>query len=256
MKTTLLLFAVTLFSSVSHAQLGSGITEKPPATLEQLDTMKTCTTPAQIYAAKSAIAFLNDFRWWHINNMVSAVSDDFNVWHSSWAHTFNSDILKPEMKAQYPMQKGQTFGKPGKNGMIMALAYIAYTNDIGSYEILPSRIDCVISQPNSTSQDVIVTTMFYGTSVVRDAEGYVRYVEKIVEPTKVFATVKDRLISKMYFDLRDETGNDTMKKLFAKMQAGIPDVTGKDPNRRGTLTEILDCFKYELNLSTTCTLNR
>jgi hypothetical protein len=262
MKVSLLvvkLLALNLIISSVFA----GPPQSQPENLEKIDLLKTCKTPQQIEAAEKALGFLNDFRWWNVKGMYDSVHEDYVGWHASWAHTYlRSAQWSEAQKFIFPPQ-----GQFTKKTMMKALAYSAYTNDVGEYVLKIKRLDCVsgaTNTPGLENQKVIVSSDFHGTIVLRDdawgGKGYIRFLDKIVEPTRVTFNFKEGMISESLFDLRDQTGDEVTGKLFARLMAyrngtGPVDIPTNDPKRRGSFMEIYNCFLSEIDPSKTCTLD-
>lgn len=226
MKKLLLGLAVTAMSLSALAQKRDDATN-----LQKLDVLKSCVSDEQKAAGEKVLNFMFTFHWWQIKSLMDSMHPDYVQWHASRAFVA---VVTPEQKwPSLPYRKGII----SKNQFIEDLARIAYNNDVPKYLIDIKRAECV---GNDT---VVLTTMFNGENVVRDAEGYITHRIPLLNlPTRFMITVKDGLIHRNIIEVSETATLEVFKKMKEAM-ANPP--LPRDENTRATFEEILERFNKE-----------
>ncbi|MBC7741408.1 MAG: hypothetical protein H7061_04370 [Bdellovibrionaceae bacterium] len=181
--------------------------------LEKLDKTQSCVNSAQKMAAEKSLAFLENFKWWKIKNIVQSLHPGYQAWHAS--RVYWASVTPVEKIPSLPYKNGQV----SHDGVIAELAMVAYTNDVPKYTIDLKRVECV------ADDIVIITTIFNGVNVVRNAQGKALYSAGVVDvPTRFTITIKDGLIYRDIIDLPDATTVELLARIGNLIKAGVPNV--------------------------------
>lgn len=225
MKTLILL---TILASMTHV-----FAQVPD--LKKMDKLETCVSDTQKNSANNALIFLENFKWWKIKNLVHSLHPEYKEWHASRVY----------LATLYPLS--QVPNLPYKDGQVDAahflanIARIAYTNDVPKYTIDISRLECV------SDDTVVISSIFNGVNVYRDAKGVALYQTAITNvPTRFVITIKDGLIYRNIINLEDTTTKKMIDELAALIKAGVSNVVpGTIPDK--TYEEILADFQRQVN---------
>ena len=199
-------------------------------TVEKLDVIKTCKSEAQIVTAEKGLALLENFKWWKIKNLMDSLHPDYHHWHAS--RVFLASVTPDDQVPNLPFKNGIV----KKENFVQDLAMVAYTNDVPKYIVDLKRLECV------GDDTVVISSVFNGVSVVRNAEGKALFKAEVTNiPTRWSITVKDGLIYRNIIDLTDSATMDIGKRLREVVKAGIPNVEpGTIPDQ--TYEQILQSF--------------
>lgn len=223
--TTFLVAATVIFSLSVNAQSNS-------TSIEKLDVLKTCVTAEQKDTAEKVLNFMFSYRWWNIKNMMSAIHPDYAHWHAS--RVYNAVVTPEDKWDALPYKKGIVT----KETFLSDLAMVAYTNDVTKYIVDIKRAECL------GSDTVVLSSIFNGTSVFRNSEGYVTHEVKLENiPTRFTIMVKDGLIYRNSIDLEDTVTVELWKKIKAAI-ASNP-AMAPDESTKTTYKKILEKFESE-----------
>lgn len=212
MKTGILIFISALILGMSaHA-----------ADLSKLDKLSTCVTEAQKVSANQVLTLFENFKWWKIKNIMDSLHPEYKEWHAS--RVYLATLYPPETVAKLPYKNGIV----SKDNYPKYLANVAYSNDVPKYAIDINRVECI------SDDTVVVSSIFNGTNVYRNADGVALYQTSITNlPTRFLFTVKDGLIYRNIVDLTDGATKKMVDELTVLVKAGVTNVTpGSIPNRK------------------------
>lgn len=136
---------------------------EPDYTLEELDTLKTCT-PGTIKEKNGlmAISYMNAHKWWNLKDQLLAHHPELELWHGSLAGVIAAN---PSSNATVPFKNGIITNE----NFVQTFSLVAYLNDISKYGVEIKRLDCF------TDDSVIMVVKFKGFQVKRDASGCITH---------------------------------------------------------------------------------
>lgn len=203
--------------------------------LESIDKLKSCSTEQQQVMAQKILNHFENFAWWNIKALMAAMHPEFTEWHAS--RVFMATLYPESAIAKLPYKSGIT----SKENYVEYLAMIAYLNDVPKYTVDIKRIECT---GNDTA---VLTAVFNGTNLYRDAKGKALYKTEIKDlSTRFVAQVKEGLIYKLIVDVEESTTQKMMDELTALIKAGVQNVNSADiPDQK--YEDILADFKKQLS---------
>lgn len=226
--TLFLATAMLMFSLSAKAQSNN-------TNIEKLDLLKTCVTAEQKDTAEKVLNFMFSYRWWNIKNMMSAIHPDYAHWHAS--RVYNAVVTPEDKWDALPYKKGIVT----RETFLSDLAMVAYTNDVTKYIVDIKRAECL------GADTVVLSSIFNGTSVFRNPEGYVTHEVKLENiPTRFTIMVKDGLIYRDSIDLEDTVTVELWKKIKAAI-ASTP-AMAPDESTKTTYKKILEKFEAEAGI--------
>jgi len=222
--------------------LGIFAQAEPDYTLEELDTLKTCT-PGTIKEKNGlmAISYMNAHKWWNLKDQLLAHHPDLELWHGSLAGVIAAD---PSSNARVPFKNGIINNK----NFVETFSLVAYLNDISKYGVEIKRLDCF------TDNSVVMVVNFNGFQVKRDVNGCITHGLKYGSSGHLNFLFKDYQATPYSRPKRKLYKGNTflnadyslgVKARLAKIAKGQPNVAPNVANCK-TYSQILEEFKLQV----------